>query len=107
MVKVITRSGIELVEGVLDRLRHAADHPEREIAVDTAQHAAAQDDIGASLLAKPRERDGGRIAPVHKAVEIVDQRTVALAAQIAQHDCVGKINARRQDISTTASCCEW
>ena len=67
--------GVELVESALDRLRHAADHPEREGAVDTAQNPAAKDDISTSVVAKARERDGCRIALGHEAVEVVDQRT--------------------------------
>ncbi len=46
---------IQFVEGPLDGLGHAADHPQREIAVDASEHAAAQDDVGAPLFAEPRE----------------------------------------------------
>ena len=107
MVKVRTRSGIEVVEGDVDRLGHAADHPHREVAIEASEHAAAQDDVGAAVLAEARERHRSGVALPHEAIEIVDQRIVTVAAVIAQHGHVGEIDARRQILSTTASCGEW
>ena len=86
--------GVKVIKGALDGLRHAPDHPERELAIQASKHPAAKDDIGTSVLAKTRQRSAGRIAAFHEAIEVVDQRTVALPAQIAQNGHVGEINAR-------------
>ena len=66
MVKVRTRSGIEIVERDLDRLRHRPDHPQRKVAIQASQHAAAQDDVGAAVLAEARDRRRGGVALAEK-----------------------------------------
>jgi hypothetical protein len=84
-----------LVEGLLDRLRHSTNHPQREVAIDAPQNPAAQDDIGTARLAEPRERCRRGVAPAHEAIEIIDQRIVAVAAQVTQHRRVSNLDTRR------------
>src|ERR1700734_2460872 len=63
---------IEAIKGAFDGLCHAADHFQRDTALEAAKRAAAHDDFITAAFAETLPRNASRITVPHEVIELID-----------------------------------